>query len=378
MSEQKKESGFPVFDRSKMIPFKGVQIAAVSSETDPPFTPAKMKQVAESYDPKFREAPITITHEAGRPKSWASFGWIEKVWTDGKKLFSDWLVHPKLVEVFEQGLTKTWSIHARYEPTLKSMYLQHLALLGADLPAIPGMPELTYVEEAEGEEFFFASDQNWKHLVTAGVFQKVRDLFIEQYGVEEADRIISQWNIDELNTPPPPNPDELDEAVNFKKENELSEKIYTQENVDNLILAAVGKAEIKFKADHDAEIVLIRAEVDTEKTKIVALEKDKTTLEGDVLKFSNEATKAKIETDVNALIGDGRIHPKQKDEISLSLTGVRSLGEEAYNAQLGIYKAMTQMSFGADGKFNGPGPEPTINTYSMVDGLPPQPEGGTQ
>jgi len=353
MNEQKKESGFPVFDRSKMIPFNGVVIAALSKETDPPFTPAKMKQIVDSYDPKFREAPITITHEAGRPKSWASFGWIEKVWTDGKKLFSDWLVHPKLVEVFEQGLVKTWSIHARYEPSLKSMYLQHLALLGAELPAIPEMPELTYKEEEGEEEFsFVSSDQDWKHLVTAGVFQRVRDLFIELYGVEEADRIIGQWNIDELKTPPPPDPDELDEAVNFKKENELAN--YTQEQVDALITIAVGKAEIKFKADHEAEIVLVRAEVDAEKAKVVTLEQDKTNLEKANLEFSKTVVKTAVENDIDKLIAEGKIQPSQKDGVSAVLLKLKESDEASYTAQIGIYDTMPAMEFGG---FDGVNPD---------------------
>jgi hypothetical protein len=366
MANKKENDLKPVFDESTMVKFEGVEIAAVH----PRITATQLKQIADSYDKELIEAPVIITHEAGRPKSWASFGWVQKVWFDGKKLFADMLLIPEMVEILKKGLVKTRSIYTYFENEVRSMYLGHVAFLGSELPAIAGMPDLKYSAKTNGEEIFFQAGQDWKHIVTADVFQRIRDFLIEQYGLETADDIISQWNIDELKIKPDPAP-ELNEVGIFKKENELSgEKIYTQENLDTFVKGEMSKAELKFKSDHAVEIQDIQAKLDTAKAEIVTLKKDKETLERDKLALSKEVTEAKIETDVNTLIGEGRIQPKQKDEISLSLTNALSLSKEAYDAQLGIYKALSQVSFGADGSVDGPGPEPTgKKKFSVVDGV---------
>lgn len=328
MSEQEtKSKGMPVFDESKMIKFNGVQISAVNDK----MTPARMKEIADSYDPEYRRASLTITHEkTGKLKTWAALGWIKRAWVEGEKLMSDFLIHPILLKTLKEGFVRTWSIGAFYDQIKKTMYLDHLAFLGAELPYVPNMPDLTYSMNKDVEFFEFSVDQNFSNIVSPG---------------------------------------EAVEPKKSKKENS-NLSTYTKEQVDEMIKGAVAQAKLEFKAEHDKEIEVLNAKVSTADEKVVTLTKEKATLEGDILKLSKEVDQTKIDADVNALIGDGRIQPKQKDEISLSLTKVKELGEESYNAQLGIYKNLPKIEFGMVEGIPEPGNgADKKKKFSIVDGI---------
>lgn len=327
MSEQKPNKGLPVFDESKMVDFSGVQISAVNDK----LTLDKINQIANSYNPEYRKAPLTITHEkTGKLKTWAALGWIKKVWTDGKKLMADFSMHPALLQTLKEGLTRTWSIGTFWDDVKKTMYLDHLAFLGAELPYVPDMPDLTYSIDIDMEKFEFSSDINW----------------------------------------------EKKESIDFelpkkeKKEKKLKEDVtYTKSQVDDLTDAAVNKAELKFKSDHEMELSDIKLKLDTANSEIKKLEKEKQDLEKKVLEFSEKAMKAEVDNDVSALVNDAKIEPSQKEKISNILFNLKKSNEEDYKTQIEIYNSYSKMNFGAESGMNVENSDGELKRFSMTDGI---------
>ncbi len=114
-------------------------------------------------------------------------------------------------EAFEKKMYGNWSIGVRRRASDGKKYLHHLAVLGAQPPGIKdlrdltGMPFINMSDDAGTEErwTFKLSDatENWKFGLIGNIFQRLRDRLIEDKGVDEADKIVNKWEIDEISRP---------------------------------------------------------------------------------------------------------------------------------------------------------------------------------
>lgn len=147
-------------------------------------------------------APVVIGH----PKmNGPAFGWIKRLWRDGDIAFAEVdQAQPEFVEWLKKGLFKKVSA-SFYGNGL----LRHIGYLGANPPAIKGLPETEFTDEgAETIEFAAENDLHrvtWSFENVRRGFQALRDWMIEKEGVESADKVLSQWLIDgiEFETAPP-------------------------------------------------------------------------------------------------------------------------------------------------------------------------------
>jgi hypothetical protein len=254
--------------------------------------------------------PVKLGHTE-QQKFWGgksgapALGFVEKIWRVGDKVlanFSD--VPDALIDMVKRRLYNTVSIemYSAIEHAGKKFknVLSAVAFLGAELPAVKGLQELS-----------------------ASLFESA--------------------------------------APELKLE--FSEKIemFTQEQVDSLIKAAVEKAKAEFEAARAAELKKLQDEVADSKAKFEASEKAKATVEAALATFKTDAEAKEIESMVQKAIDEGKVLPKQKDEVIAMASAMRGQkvkfgaeeksGVDVFKAYLdGLPKAV---EFGERGAANG-------------------------
>ena len=118
------------------------------------FTPTDLKQVANSYNADLHEAPIRIGHEdSDKVPSW---GWVKQVKMKGDDLYAEVEFSPLMEDYVKNGLYKKVSAsfyapESKINPDPGSWSLRHVAMLGAQPPAVKGLKGFAYSEESDGD-----------------------------------------------------------------------------------------------------------------------------------------------------------------------------------------------------------------------------------
>lgn len=101
---------------------------------------ADLENIIKTYDPAKHEAPIVIGH----PKTNApAFGWVEKLKRVGDTLYAlPKQLANEFIEMVNKGLFKKRSISLYPDGSLR-----HVGFLGAQPPAIKGLPDVEFKEE---------------------------------------------------------------------------------------------------------------------------------------------------------------------------------------------------------------------------------------
>ena len=156
-------------------------------------TEADLAAAAQAYDPKVHEAPIVVGH----PKADApAYGWVKSLGVQNGVLTADFAqVDEGFADLVKAGRYKKVSA-SFYPPTSPNnpkpgvWTLRHVGFLGAQPPAVKGLSAISF---AEGEVYVeFAEDA---HLQTASLLSRFRDWFIGRFGLEEADKVLPDWQI---------------------------------------------------------------------------------------------------------------------------------------------------------------------------------------
>lgn len=148
----------------------------------------------EQPESERKEAPLTLGH----PKdNGPAFGWVDRleyagghVWAHMKKL------HENFTEWIEKGH------YGPVSPSIRSDgSLRHVAALGATPPAIPGLPSWVF---GEADEDAFAVDFSADYRVggIAGILRRIREHIIQKEGLEVADAIVPNDELDALSNEP--------------------------------------------------------------------------------------------------------------------------------------------------------------------------------
>ncbi len=130
---------------------KWIEIFRAGTHTDSngrqrTWTRADLDKTVASYDPEHNEAPVVIGH----PKNnGPAYGWVEGVKRVGDLLVAKLKqVEPQFAELVTAG---------RYKKRSASFYadgsLRHIGFLGAAPPAIKGLKDFAFNEDAEFEEY---------------------------------------------------------------------------------------------------------------------------------------------------------------------------------------------------------------------------------
>jgi len=116
------------------------------------FTLSDLEQIASSYDPSLSEAPIVIGHPKTNDPA---FGWIDSLKVSGDKLIaSAKQIVPEFMESLKNGLFKKRSVSLTPDS-----YLRHVGFLGAELPAVKGLADISFSEDVLLDDSFEFSEE---------------------------------------------------------------------------------------------------------------------------------------------------------------------------------------------------------------------------
>lgn len=112
------------------------------------FSESDIQALAAGYNPALREAPLTVGH----PQSNApAYGWVKSLQatSDGRLLMQAGQVDPAFAQVVKEGRYKKRSAsfyppNHPNNPRPGSWYLRHVGWLGAQQPALAGLPDISF------------------------------------------------------------------------------------------------------------------------------------------------------------------------------------------------------------------------------------------
>ena len=124
------------------------------------FSDADVADMAASYNPTTREAPLTIGHpEHNLP----AYGWVQSVGRNaaGVLTINPHKVEPQFAEMvaagrFSKRSASFYPPNAPNNPTPGKWYLRHVAFLGAQPPAIAGLKDIQFSEDDAGGAVSFS------------------------------------------------------------------------------------------------------------------------------------------------------------------------------------------------------------------------------
>jgi hypothetical protein len=123
------------------------------------FTLSELDEIVDSYDPLIHEAPIRIGHEDNdKVPAW---GWVKGLIRKGEDLYAKVDFSPLAKSFVKNGLYKKvsasfYSPISKINPHPGKWSLRHVALLGAQPPAVKGLKGFAY-EEPQSECWSFSS-----------------------------------------------------------------------------------------------------------------------------------------------------------------------------------------------------------------------------
>jgi len=157
------------------------------------WTEEELDQIAQRYNPENHEAPVVIGHPKDNAPAWA---WVEGLKREGQVLLAKLKqVVPEFADMVKKGLFKKRSISLYPDLTLR-----HIGFLGAMPPAVKGLSDIAF---KEGEEAIAYEFDEWKDRTIGDVFRRLREWLIEKFDQDTADRIVPDWSIEDIKTPPP-------------------------------------------------------------------------------------------------------------------------------------------------------------------------------
>lgn len=112
------------------------------------FSEADIQALAAGYNPALREAPLTVGH----PQSNApAYGWVKSLQatSDGRLLMQASQVNPAFAQIVKEGRYKKRSAsfyppNHPNNPRPGNWYLRHVGWLGAQQPAVAGLPDVGF------------------------------------------------------------------------------------------------------------------------------------------------------------------------------------------------------------------------------------------
>lgn len=162
------------------------------------FTAEHLAAASAAYDPAVYPAPIVVGHPSIDAPA---YGWVGAVCDEAGELYADPdQVEPQFAEMVRAGRFKKVSAawftpdHPR-NPVPGVYYLKHLGFLGAAAPAVPGLKPVAFAADQDDLVVEFSAADGW---IVQRVFRALREWFIETAGAEIADRIVPEYQVEQV------------------------------------------------------------------------------------------------------------------------------------------------------------------------------------
>jgi hypothetical protein len=161
------------------------------------FTAAQVQELADTYRPDFADAPLVVGH----PKLTSPrFGRAERLFVNaaGVLCAETAEVVPEFAEAvnnkhYTRVSASIYLPDAPGNPTPGKHYLRHIGFLGGAAPAVKGLKAVEFSEAEAGVADFAYEDR-----VIVRMLRRLRDWFVENHGMETANNIIPDYQLDDL------------------------------------------------------------------------------------------------------------------------------------------------------------------------------------
>ena len=131
------------------------------------FTAGDLDAIARSYDPARRDAPLTFGHP--QTDKAPAYGWVEKLKSEGGRLYANFSQVPEQVrDLVAMGHYRHVSMSLM--PDLVT--LRHVALLGAEQPAIDGLAAVEFADGGDAITVDFAAARGEGDTMTVEELQR--------------------------------------------------------------------------------------------------------------------------------------------------------------------------------------------------------------
>lgn len=288
-----------------------------TSGTTAEYSEAMLRAAVEAYDPALHPAPIVVGHPHDNHPA---YGWVGKLSLDdkGNVIAEPSDVNQDFAELVQRKAYRTRSASwylpdAPANPKPGSLYLRHVGFLGAQPPAIKGLKDVSF---AEGEEGVVEFADRYQAGILSRLLRSMREFFIAEHGLEKADKVLPDWEIQEVEymaRAPEPELKPTDAAPSYAESrgNESTEETdVTAEKITQL----------------EAENARIKAELDEAKAAATA-SADFAERSSALEKREQELAKREIETKVDGLIAAGKVLPANKAHVVSFAASLSDEGE---------------------------------------------------
>lgn len=299
---------------------KWIQIFETGKHTDSQgrvrkWSESDLEKIVDNFDAE-QSAPAVIGHPSTDSPAW---GWVDKLKVEAGKLYA---AFRDLVPEFEEAVLKKMypnrSISLR--PAAGGGHqLRHVGFLGAAAPAVPGMEPILGFEAQEDDLVIEFALERGEARGLRGMFRGIRDLIIDQFGMEVADAALPDFEIEALQGQDPAPADPGFSETN-DGEIEMNEA-QVKEMVDN----AVGEAKAEMTNQFSEKEKGYQTEID---------------------RLKQNDSRRDMAAFVDGQIRDGKLPPKFKQagitEFMLQLDAAEELqfseGEEGKQTPLAWFK----------------------------------------
>ncbi|NMX60204.1 peptidase [Pseudomonas sp. WS 5079] len=161
------------------------------------FSESDLAATVKAYDPALHEAPLVFGH----PKHDSpAGGWVKSLsFADHGLVAETQQVDANFAEQIAKGSYKKISASfyhpdAANNPVPGVYYLRHVGFLGGQPPSVKGLRPIELAEDEEGVVEF----GDFGNSVSAGIFRKLREWLIGQFGQTVADQVVPNWEVETL------------------------------------------------------------------------------------------------------------------------------------------------------------------------------------
>ena len=131
------------------------------------FTAGGLDAIARSYDPARRDAPLTFGHP--QTDKAPAYGWVEKLKSEGGRLYANFSQVPEQVRDL---VAKGHYRHVSMSLMPDLVTLRHVALLGAEQPAIDGLAAVEFADGGDAITVDFAAARGEGDTMTVEELQR--------------------------------------------------------------------------------------------------------------------------------------------------------------------------------------------------------------
>jgi ribosomal protein L12E/L44/L45/RPP1/RPP2 len=167
---------------------------------------ALIDKAVANFNAVVHEPPAVIGHPQDNAPA---YGWVDGLKKQGDLLMAKFKqVEPAFADMVRKGLFKKRSAAFYPDGTLR-----HVGFLGAMPPAVKGLPDVAF---AEGDAAVFEFSERAPWYALGDVVRRLREWFIEKEGLEKADQVIPNWQVENI------------QAASQAAENETTSSIYQE------------------------------------------------------------------------------------------------------------------------------------------------------